>query len=458
MKETINMRRRMGSSTLLRFSLAVVVGMTLQSFLSSTFSLRDYSSIPSESSSFLPPMERDPLKIPMEELPDEHRPLSTCQRHLLSVLQRQDCFRQSQIGVAEDSHCPASKMPFHNYGAYFGQGFGRIMEHTVLGCLFATVVLQRPCTLDLDCRDTYWTWRSFVHHDTLNWDWSILSNEQKEDIASALDTLPSLNSDEWSTHQNESTHVLPMAYWETDNTTISHQLKEWKESNKILLSPSWGDSWFLHVPLAQLVSEATNGQCKFNEFRTVLQNSMYAPTSLSKSLHQERMSRVMLLSSGSIKASISYGAIHLRTIHSDANVRFDYSTPNLVNALSQCIEKASSYQSIKTWWLIADNRTIAEYMNHSLSLLHNVKVVLDTDPQFWEKVGTHSGFAMKQKFFQEKMAPSMMDFMVLHEAEIAIVTHGSFGSTGARGNGKIRVQACAPNKVFSIYTQPASQN
>jgi hypothetical protein len=36
------------------------------------------------------------------------------------------------------------------------------------------------------------------------------------------------------------------------------------------------------------------------------------------------------------------------------------------------------------------------------------------------------------------MAPSIADWLVLHQSQVAIVTHGSFGDTGARGLGKYR--------------------
>jgi hypothetical protein len=439
------------ASSIVRFCFAVALGMTLQSFLSPLISLQNYPSEIKDLSSFTTPISRHSKNLThAARIKGEHLP-SPCQAQLLQILHRQDCFRQNQF-AATDS-CPTSSLPFHNYAAYYGQGFGRIVEHTVLGCLFATVVLKRPCTLDLDCRDTYWTWRAFVNHGTLNWDWNILSRDQKEDIANALDMLPSPNSDEWSDtkshhHSHNHSQVLPIT-WHNDRTLEQH-IQQWRDTNKILLSPNWGNAWFRNVPLARLILEMTGGQCKLNQFRTVLQNSMYAPTSLTKALHQERLERVLGKTDGE---SDTYGAIHLRTILSDANLRLDYSTPDLANALSQCIQKATSHQStVSMWWLIADNRTVADYMHNSL-LSRNIQVVLDNDGQFWDKEGTHSGFAMKQKFFQEKMAPAMMDFMVLHESEVAIVTHGSFGSSGARGNGKVKVQNCAPHKLFSIYTK-----
>lgn len=48
-----------------------------------------------------------------------------------------------------------------------------------------------------------------------------------------------------------------------------------------------------------------------------------------------------------------------------------------------------------------------------------------------------------------KMAPSILDFMVLHESKVAIIIHGSFGETGARGRGKVNLAACQPR--YSLH-------
>eukprot|EP00980_Cylindrotheca_fusiformis_P011480 scaffold2663_cov73-Cylindrotheca_fusiformis.AAC.2 len=443
-----------------------------------------------------------------------------CQSYLLEILQRQDCFRQrmSQEGVLRNNGnnnntdcCQSGRgtktttstnmriLPFHNYAGYHGQGFGRIVEHTVLSCLFATMILQRPCTLDFDsCRDIYWTWRSFINVNTFNWDWNILSTKQKHDIIHTLQTnlpLPIEKSDEWPNNNNNNilnnSQVLPLKWNNNNNNnkTLEDHLNEWKagtsNNNKILVSPNWGNDWYRHVPLSNLINEATHGQCKFNKFRTVLQNSMYAPTSLSKTLHQERIHRLLVPTLLQKKKDqqqpqqqdqppqqqqkeneYKYGAIHLRSILSDASIRMDYSIshPEIVNALSQCLLKATKttkkFNEISVWWIIGDNRTIAEHMKQSLQERHHSsssfnssswQFVLEDDDNFWNAL-MHSGHAMKQRYHQEQMASSMMDFMVLHESTIAIVSHGAFGSTGARGNGKVKVQSCAPHQMFSIYS------
>ena len=41
-------------------------------------------------------------------------------------------------------------------------------------------------------------------------------------------------------------------------------------------------------------------------------------------------------------------------------------------------------------------------------------------------------------FGHASMAVSVADWMVLHESEAALITHGSYGGTGARGRGKIQ--------------------
>ena len=45
------------------------------------------------------------------------------------------------------------------------------------------------------------------------------------------------------------------------------------------------------------------------------------------------------------------------------------------------------------------------------------------------------------------MADSMIDWMVLHESKVAIVMDGSFGASGAKGNGKY--MNVVPNNLCS---------
>lgn len=45
------------------------------------------------------------------------------------------------------------------------------------------------------------------------------------------------------------------------------------------------------------------------------------------------------------------------------------------------------------------------------------------------------------------MADSMIDWMVLHESKVAIVMNGSFGASGAKGNGKY--MNVVPNNLCS---------
>jgi hypothetical protein len=428
---------------------------------------------------------------------------SPCHDEMMKILQRQQCFQlqESSKSTNIQSSCSFSgnemlqHMPFHNYAAYAGQGFGRIVEHTVLGCMFASVILERPCTIDLDVRDPYWTWRSFLNHGSFDWEWSKLHKnagaQLRYEIEQAIANLSSTADDQWDAKyfddgigdRTDRSLVLPMIWnegWDVDqhldywaHATISSSNSN--TNQKVLLSPNWGNSWNQHVPVAALIAKKTNGQCKLNQLRTQLQNEMFAPTSLSRLLHQQRTDRVFqplmlqgekndrpLVDQPPSIPSFVYGAIHLRTILSDANIRRSYLTSEWVQALGQCLDNAlmthqSTSSKISHWWLIADNRTVAKYVLQRLPEYHpNVPVIVDLDPHFWEKEGTHSGYAMKQKYFHSKMETSMMDFMVLHEAKVAVASHGSFGTTGARGNGKVKLQACAPQKAFSIFAAPSN--
>lgn len=431
--------------------------------------------------------------------------MTPCYNEMLKILKRQHCFQlqahagsSSLISANDFTYChnisgSVQQMPFHNFAAFEGQGFGRIVEQTVLGCMFATVVLERPCTIDLDVRDPYWTWRSFLNHGSFDWDWkNAFSSDGGSardqaflEIDKALGKLKNIGDNQWDASMfqdgvadlvelNQSL-VLPMVWnkdwgleqhlehWrhETTSSSSSSSMKpRGYHQQKVLLSPNWGNAWFQHVPVASLIAKKTNSKCKLNQLRTYLQNAMYAPTSLSRHLHDQRTQRMFQGGNSSYPArkEPKYGAIHLRTILSDVNIRRSYSTPESVRALAKCLNKAlahlttSSKTTISHWWLVADNKTDAQYVNRILSGNQSqIPVLVDLDPHFWKKEGTHSGYAMKQKYFHSKMDASMMDFMVLHESQVAVVSHGSFGSTGARGNEKVKVQTCAPNKLFSVF-------
>ncbi|KAL3939701.1 MAG: hypothetical protein SGBAC_005622 [Bacillariaceae sp.] len=356
--------------------------------------------------------------------------------------------------------------------------------------MFASVILERPCTIDLDVRDPYWTWRSFLNHGSFDWEWKTLHGQSdgdgellEKEIEKAIAQLPSLRDDQWDakyvdngivSEQTNLSLLLPMIWhdaWDVDQhltywahaTTLSSSNTS---TQRVLLSPNWGNAWNQNVPVTALIAKKTKGQCKLNILRTHLQNAMFSPTSLSRLLHQKRVDRIFppsISEAGEDRPPMIFGAIHLRTILSDVNIRRSYLTPEWVRALGQCLDKALTHNNhlsaskISHWWLIADNRTVAEYVQQRLPDYHpHVPVTVDMDPHFWDKDGTHSGYAMKQKYFHSKMEASMMDFMVLHESEVAVVSHGSFGTTGARGNGKVKVQACAPQKSFSIFAAPSS--
>jgi hypothetical protein len=386
-------------------------------------------------------------------LPSLSRSAFVCQEDFSAIIKRQDCFRQSQI--LEHESCSGLK-PFHIHAEFYGQGFGRIIEHTVTGCLFAQVVLGRPCTINMDCRDTFLTWRSFINSGALNWDWNVATEQQKSSIQLTIEDLPNPQADEWSTRQQAKSEMrgysqaLPMIW--NSNLTLAQNIDAWrkKEPNQIIVSPNWGSAWYRHVPVAVEINTRLLAGCKMNPLRTLVQNQMYFPTNLAMQLHHERKEKVL---GSNTKV---YGAIHLRTVLSDATFRMDYISKDIVNMLNKCIGKAMNILAddkriaIKNWWLISDNKTVASFMKEECFISKEHTILIDQNATFWE-TNTHSGFAMKHKFFHDKLAPSIEDFMVLHESSVAIATHGSFGSTGARGRGKIKRQECGRGNLFSIY-------
>ena len=55
---------------------------------------------------------------------------------------------------------------------------------------------------------------------------------------------------------------------------------------------------------------------------------------------------------------------------------------------------------------------------------------------------------MTQVYGHDVMELSIMDWMVLHEAKVAMYVVGAFGETGVRGNGKVQVKSCHARRIF----------
>ncbi|CAB9498561.1 expressed unknown protein [Seminavis robusta] len=390
-----------------------------------------------------------------------------CELEMSRIFQRNECLRSHGGGCSVAA-------PLHVHAVYDGQGFGRILHHSIDTCIFAAV-LERPCMIDLDVRDKYYTWRSFLNVGEYNWDpthYVLHGTTMEHDLADAYSRLPSQSSSEWTDDDNNKLPdyetVLPMIWhskWRSNNPAAQH-LQYWHGSNnqtrhKMLLSPSFGNAWWQHISSYQK-SIVKNG-CTVNNLRTRLQNAMFQPTTLAMELFRERRDRFFrqLLKSKQTQTQTQtqthhfYGAIHLRSTKSDLKKTY-YDNEDTVDILRQCLQRIAP--DITTWWLVSDNRTAAEYVEQRIDRVHTdyhaSQRRFDTNKG---NINFHSGYQMKQKFGHENMAPSIEDFMILHESTVAVMTHGAFGDTGARGNGKIRIQGCGGGKggdVFKVYRKP----
>jgi hypothetical protein len=92
---------------------------------------------------------------------------------------------------------------------------------------------------------------------------------------------------------------------------------------------------------------------------------------------------------------------------------------------------------ITKWWILSDKPPVAVDLAFNITdfaLHHSYHL----DDGFHDN-NAHSALpAARGVFAHTNMAPSIADWLVLHQSQVAIVTHGSFGDTGARGLGKYR--------------------
>ena len=283
---------------------------------------------------------------------------------------------------------------------------------------------------------------------------------------------------------------------------IGHKLALWDGNNinhghKVLLSPNFGDAWYgygkdyvhLNSQWESRIDLDQNEQvddslstskkpCTANYMKTALQNEMFMPTSLAHELHNERKKLLFQNDSPSSnnqdtttdavheydEEKVPYGAIHLRmNILNKDMYKMGVSKERVLEGLKDCFEQLTdNYHQhqeigIPKWWLISDNIEVAQYISQNVdnvysyantatvvnpaaaktSSLSTAAIAANNNIKVMVK-GAHSGDAINRKFGQEDLAPSIIDWMGLHESDIALVTYDSaYGETGARGNGKV---------------------
>lgn len=349
--------------------------------------------------------------------------------------------------------------PLYNFGLYHGQGFGRVIEHAVNHCILA-LSLNRPCVFDLQRRDPYYAFRSFLNVNTYNWNPDIANAAHGKDIDDAISKLPANHHGGWNEEDVESgqleyENIYPMTVLKNisrkDYTEAALKLWNGKGdtpiARKMLLSPNWGDAWFTKV------KSGYNTMCSTSHMKTLIQNALFGPTDLTKMLFKKRCHHV-LPDGNESKQVESYGAIHLRTYFLRNEGR---STEDMIGMVRGCI---AAHPQISLWWLVSDDIDVA---NNVTAVLSDKNIVHGYHDKEFNKDNTHSGTAGKTEYGQKLMAPHVLDWMVLHESEMAIVSPAStFSETGARGNGKIKTGECAKllvgKKGWAVYSRRNQTN
>ena len=406
-----------------------------------------------------------------------------CARELRDIFARQDCFLHQQRYPGEESACVAA--PLVQYAYMWGQGFGRILQHAVKSC-FLAAQLHRPCVIDL-VRDRFFNLQSFLSVGPFDWRTGrrLLTARQQTEIRQALNLMPEclqkghgwekLPTDKMKRLSSSYESVLPMV-WGKDavsSLAIQTHVNTWNATNgpyahKVLLAPNFGDAWYGYgrepVNVARLWN-LRHRTCTANRVTTLLQNAMFVPTSLAYELHQERMTRVLPRVEESSEPT-RYGAIHLRMFILNRDVyHMNVMAPQIVAGLQDCFEKLGP-SAPDHWWLIADDIEVAKTVTEQLPSVYSYVQSFDdiSNPSLVK--GNHSGSALNRKFGQEALAPSFLDWMTLHQSEVALITHDSaYGETGARGQGKIRGSTCGGKvqkpdgrvsfPLFTVFLHPS---
>ena len=271
-----------------------------------------------------------------------------------------------------------------------------------------------------------------------------------------------------------------------------------QQYNRIVVSPNWGPPSFWDkslvwpsVPPSTVQYTNHPSSCSRTDPRliTMIQNYMYRPTKLAIGLHRAYRNHVLGGKDNndeddknkSNNNSIPYGAIHIRFHILRTSNQFpkkeqsldqiQEATYSLAKRSWKRITKLPKFMSV--WWLVSDDmnygKNVTEYLNEfSLNELNGtIRFVTDNGdrtPDNKTNVDGMLGRILGHRFSSSKprhvlgskegtihhsidpdaigpgghefMATSILDWMVLHESDMAIVTAGSFGASGARGRNK----------------------
>lgn len=347
------------------------------------------------------------------------------------------------------SYNPEIPAPMYNYAYYSSQGFGRVVEHTVTTCLFGYAMGRRACVVDMNSRDPYYTWRTFVTVGVYDWEVRGRIVQHMESIRGVVGKLQKQSLGTWEAVDLNTTYedILPMTIQQGRNiscpsTNFEHCVWQWDGRNddvkaKVLISPNWGTSWHAKIQMPKFLSAPKGNKCtNWDRLKSLVQNAMYQITPLAKHLHAERMQHIV-----KIRPNESYGTIHLRfeILKQTRSINSDL-IRDISNGIGIFI---ASFQQVSKWWLITDKPEYANTLasNH-MKLVHGYSENL---------TNVHSNLAGKKIFGHERMAPSILDWVAMQESKVSLVTKGAFGMTGARGGGKYLHPTENKRTLFKVF-------
>jgi hypothetical protein len=346
--------------------------------------------------------------------------------------------------------------PLYNYAFYAGQGMGRVVEHTVAHCIVA-FHLSRPCVVGLRGRDQSYVWRSFIGHGNYNWDSALVDLVHYPNISRAIAAMEGQGRGGWKPDAvPTSPDVFAMQPLESGSPDqLQRAIDFWGANasvpgapvDQILLSPNWGDAWFMKFPIHPIQ------QCSGNDLSTLIQNEMYAPTDISRQLHQERRDKILPKATANGQP---YGAMHLRTYFWFEGKSTEQ---DIAIAVMNCMDQ---YPDISTWWVTTDEPMVLFNLTNvtlpgMLEAPYVAKVVHGYDAAFLAS-NEHTASANARLYNHERMAPGIMDWMVLHEATLALIGDGAYAASGARGRGKIKSGNCGTNGAHKPGAKPVLMN
>ena len=393
--------------------------------------------------------------------------------------------------------------PLYHTAYYDGQGFGRVVAHTVKHCLMA-FLLQRPCLIHFTPRDPAYTWRSFLQEGSYRWDPGLLhflSNGNyayADQLEQLTQRIPTKASNDWegsiqvSEYDNRDSLVFPMetkfppASW-NDAIQYYHGTHP-SRGNQVLVSPNWGVAWHTRIPMDEILKDQYH--CKKEPLTTMVQNAMYRPTDLTWQLHQPRVATALttawkddtsdttngattprnnavMTTHNSMKSAPVYGAVHIRLYFINLTREQRGEPPitkeELAEMLQACLDRASMlvthYRTDtkfpRKWWFLGDNAPMTvqvadEIQNQQREHRQSAGKQLPRLQIFHDYNATNTQPSLQSKNEQANglyghalLAGSMQDWMVLQQSTVAVVMRdGAFGVTGARGNGKMGTEFC----------------